>query len=328
MNIIHNIAMRDLPPFDSLLAFESALRLGSMTAAAAELGVTQSAISHRLRRLEGFTGAPLLSRLRPGLAVTPAGAALSEALAGILDQMAGLRERCRSAAAPPRLRVGSGSALIHHWLVRRLPAFAAIQPDLEVALVVLTNKAEARSPDLDLRLLWGPRLEQRNTSTQRMFPAEAVFPVCAPHLLPDGQPLAAPARLANLRLIHKGPEGRPGQAQEWEWKTWFNRVGAPGAPRATVRFEDIGPAISAALEGAGVVLARSLLVQDALSDGRLARVLDPIWDMPSSKAHVVSWPAALIADSRVRDFTRWLVAEAEKSSAAISRLTSGSSAPG
>lgn len=312
--------MRDLPPFDSLLAFEAALRLGSMTAAAAELGVTQSAVSHRLRRLEAFTGAPLLRRLRPGLAVTPAGAALLEALGEILEQLSGLRERCRSAVAPPRLRVGSGSAVIHHWLVRRLPGFAAIRPDLEVALVTLNNRTEARSPDLDLRLLWGPRAEQRDSSTQRLFPEEVVFPVCAPHLLPEGRSLADAAQLSSLPLIHKGPEGRPGQAREWEWRTWFERVGTSGAPRATVRFEDIGPAISAALEGAGVVLARSLLAQDALFDGRLVRVLDPRWDMPSSKAHVVSWPAALIADERVRCFTQWLLSEAAKSAVAVEPL--------
>lgn len=305
--------MRDLPPFESLLAFEAALRLGSMTAAASELGVTQSAVSHRLRRLESFTGAPLLRRLRPGLAVTPAGAALSEALAGILDQMSGLRERCRAASAPPRLRVGSGSAVIHHWLARRLPAFAEIRPDLEVAMVVLTNRSEARSPDLDLRLLWGPKAEQRASSTQRLLPVEAVFPVCAPQLLPGPGPLRDPSQLARLPLIHKGPEGRPGQAQEWEWRTWFDRIGAAGTPRASVRYEDIGPAITAAVEGAGVVIARSLLVRDALADGRLVRALDPRWDLPSSKVHTLSWPAALIGDDRIRAFAAWLLAEARKS---------------
>ncbi|MFY7961288.1 MAG: LysR substrate-binding domain-containing protein [Elsteraceae bacterium] len=111
-------------------------------------------------------------------------------------------------------------------------------------------------------------------------------------------------------------EGRPGQAQEWEWRTWFDRVGAPGAPRASVRYEDIGPAITAAVEGAGVVIARSLLVQDALADGRLVRALDPRWDLPSSKVHTLSWPAALIGDDRVRAFAAWLLAEARRSSPA------------
>jgi LysR family glycine cleavage system transcriptional activator len=59
-------------------------------------------------------------------------------------------------------------------------------------------------------------------------------------------------------------------------------------------------------------MARSLLVHDALKDGRLVRALPPSWDMPSSKAHIVRWPAALTRDERVRRFVKWAVAEAEK----------------
>jgi LysR family glycine cleavage system transcriptional activator len=58
-------------------------------------------------------------------------------------------------------------------------------------------------------------------------------------------------------------------------------------------------------------MARSLLVHDALAEGRLVRVLPPSWDMPSSKAHIVRWPSALIGDQRVRDFVGWVTAEAK-----------------
>ncbi|WP_163333505.1 helix-turn-helix domain-containing protein, partial [Klebsiella aerogenes] len=87
-------------PFDALVAFDTALRLRSMTLAAAELGITQSAISHRLRRLEGFVGAPLLNRSGAGLDATPAGTALAAGLAELLDGLADLRARCRQAIAP------------------------------------------------------------------------------------------------------------------------------------------------------------------------------------------------------------------------------------
>jgi LysR family glycine cleavage system transcriptional activator len=65
----------------------------------------------------------------------------------------------------------------------------------------------------------------------------------------------------------------------------------------------------AAIQGAGVMLARSLIVHDALADGRLARVLPSFWDMPSSKAHIARWPGALRTDQRVQRFTAWLAAE-------------------
>ncbi|WP_341895177.1 LysR substrate-binding domain-containing protein [Ferrovibrio terrae] len=310
MNIIHNTAMRPLPPFDSLVAFDAVLRHGSMTAAASELGITQSAVSHRLRRLETFIGTPLLLRRRAGLSPTPAGTALAEGLGDVFDSMAGLRDRCRATTAPARLRVGISAALAQLWLVRRLPAFARRHPGIDVELVIFTTKAqaEARSGDIDIRVLWKKPDEARNTSTQRLLFREQVFPVCAPSVL--AKPLRDPKAIATLPLLYKAVE--EGQTPEWEWSTWFKRLGIAGKPKTSLRFGDIGTAISAALEGAGVVLARSLLVHDALGDGRLIRPLGPQWQMPAEKAHVVRWPAALSGDLRVRAFAAWLAAEAEK----------------
>lgn len=311
MKIVHGPSMRRLPPFDSLIAFEAVLRHGSMTAAAAEMGVTQSAISHRLRRLEAFMGVPLLRRSRPSLAATPPGQALAAGLHDILGGMAELRERCRAANTGARLRVGVGGALAHHWLVRRLPLFAAAHVGIEVDQVVLATTAQAKSPDLDVRVLWMPAKEARSTSTQQLLFHERVFPVCHPKLLGMGPPGNGTARLASLPLIQKAPGGRGGQPAEWEWVTWFERLGIVSRPTTGLRCDNIDTAISAALEGAGVVLARSLLVHDALAEGRLVRLLEPRFDMPSSKAHVASWPRALTGNQGVRDFVAWLARAAE-----------------
>ena len=151
----------------------------------------------------------------------------------------------------------------------------------------------------------------RSSSTQRLLFQEQVFPVCVPGVLPGGRTLRDPKALAKLPLLHKGTPGR-GQGAEWSWPVWFERLGIAGKPpAAALRFGTIHTAISAALQGAGVVMARSLLVHDALKEGRLVRVLAPSWDMPSSKAHVVRWPAALMGDERVRKFVDWLMREAD-----------------
>jgi len=323
MNIIHIAEMRQTPPFDSLVAFEAVLRHGSMTAAAAELGVTQSAVSHRLRRLEAFIGAPLLRRLRAGLQPTPAGAALSEGFAEILAGMAALRERSRAAlGSTNRLRVGLGAAVAQHWLVRRLPDFAHRHPGIPVELVTFASRAqaEARSGDLDLRLLWVQPDEARSSSTQRLLFREQVFPVCAPALVNGLRlPLRDPAQFAGLPLLHKqaGEPDRRGrgpekQGREWEWATWFRRLGIATKPKPVLQVDEIGTAIAAALEGTGVALARSLLVQDALADGRLVRLLGADQALPSSKVHMVQWPAALSGDLRLQAFVAWLAAAAEE----------------
>lgn len=308
--------MRPLPPFDALVAFDAVLRLGSMTAAAVELGVTQSAVSHRLRRLEAFMGTDLLLRRRAGLAPTPAGTALAEGLGDVFDGMAALRERSRMAAHPARLRVGLGAALAQHWLVRRLPDFSRRHPGIEIELVIFSTRAqaEARGGDLDLRIHWVKPEEARNSSTQTLLFREQVFPVCAPSIIK--KPLRDPAGLAELPLLYKSAES--GQGEEWEWNTWFQRLGIKTRPRPRLRFEEIGLAIAAAMEGGGVALGRSLLVDDALRDGRLVRPLGDGWALPSAKAHLARWPAALSRDLRLHAFVDWLAAETARTVAGMS----------
>jgi DNA-binding transcriptional LysR family regulator len=191
--------MRALPPFDGLIAFDAALRHRSMTLAAGELGLTQSAISHRLKRLEAFVGAPLLNRTAAGLLPTPAGMTLAEGLGRMLDEMAELRARSRATVQPATLKIGLGSALADYWLVRRLPAFASAHPDVAVELFIIESDVQARALDLDVQIRWLPKASARATSTQRLLFDEMVFPVAIPSLLPRERPLRIPACSAPCR---------------------------------------------------------------------------------------------------------------------------------
>lgn len=301
--------MEHLPPLNSLIAFDAVVRLGSMTQAAAELHLTQSAISHRIRRLEDFMATPLLRRSGTKLEPTPAGMALVEGLSGVLSDIAGLRSRCLAAVGPYRLRVGVGAALAEYWLVRRLPNFATRHPATTIELVVVENEAPESLADLDVRILWVPAAELRRTTTQLPLFQENVFPVCAPSLLSANFVQGDASVLSRLPLLHKGPAGRATSA-EWSWSTWLERLSLPARSKESFRFASIGPAIAAALSGVGAVLARSILLHDALEDGRLVRLLPAEFDLPSSKAHVVRWPAALRNDERVKLFTAWLIEEA------------------
>src|SRR5262245_46101662 len=128
--------MRRLPPFAELVAFEAVARHLSFTRAAAELCLTQSAVSHRVRRLEEHLGTQLIRRLNPGLALTDAGAALLPELASVLDRLEALQGRRER-----RLRVAAGSALCTWWLARRLPEFMSQRPGLSIELVPIENDA-------------------------------------------------------------------------------------------------------------------------------------------------------------------------------------------
>ena len=286
-----------------------------MTLAAGELQLTQSAISHRLKKLEAFVGASLLNRTGAGLSPTAAGVSLLDDIGRLLDDMAGLRARSRAAVRPAIIKVGIGAALSHFWLVRRLPRFTASNPGIGLELVVVESEAQARAADVDVLVLWTQKAGARATSTQRLLFGEHVFPVAAAHLVPRGRPLSHPQALLDLPIIHKGPIGRNDGA-EWSWPVWFERLGIATRVPEAMRFSSIGLALAAAIEGAGVVLARSLLVHDALAERKLCRVLPSRCDMPSSKAHFVRWQPALAGDKRVSRFVSWISSEAERTSSA------------
>lgn len=299
--------MRSLPPFPELVAFEAVARHLSFTRAAAELCLTQSAVSHRVRRLEAHFGRRLIHRLNPGLRLTEAGAALLPEIASALDGLARLGK-----GSERRLRVAAGSALCSWWLASRLPQFMARSPGLSVELTPLES-ASTPIPEVDVRILWVHEADYAAGPTQAPLFAERVFPVCSPALLPDGRPSDDASALGNLTLLHKTTLA----SGEWSWNTWLERLGIDARRRrgGELRFADLGPILSAALDGAGVALARSLLVHDALHAGRLTIPVRGFEPMTSMKKHVARWRRARADDPDIKAFVGWMVEEAALSMA-------------
>jgi LysR family transcriptional regulator, glycine cleavage system transcriptional activator len=174
--------MRRLPPFPGLVAFDAVLRHGSVTQAAAELGLTQSAVSHRLRGLEENFGVPLLERLNPGLRPTGAGERLAREIAPLLATLAGLRETVSGERASRPFRIGVSGALLAWWLSPRLPDLAAAFPALTIEVTTWDSRLGAAQGETDLALHWIPREAQGGSRSEVPFPAESVFPVAAPVL--------------------------------------------------------------------------------------------------------------------------------------------------
>ncbi len=294
--------MRRLPSIQELLAFESVARHLSFTKAAAELCITQSAVSHRVHRLEKHFGTQLIHRLNPGLTLTDAGTALLPELIMVLnglEKLGGKRER--------RLRVAAGNALCTWWLARRLPAFMQDRPDLSIDLLPIENDARF-IPQVDVRILWvGEQEEDATGVAQTPLFSEQVFPVCSPRLLPQRCTRDWRA-LQKMTLLHKAADS----AGEWSWRNWFDRMGLDYSERrgGELRFADMGLLLSAAVDGGGVALARSLLAHDALQDRRLIVPIGGFEPAISSKKHVARWPRAQAEDPDIRSFVTWLAREA------------------
>lgn len=300
--------MKPIPPLVALVAFEAVMRRGGVTTAATDLGLTQSAVSHRLRKLEHFIGVPLLERAAGTVVPTRAGAELADLLPDLLDQLAQLRSRCRSRDRDSVVRVGVGAALANGWLLARLPSFAREQPDLRVELITVDGEAAARTLDLDVQIGWVLFSQARTSPTRKLLFRESVFPVCSPRLLPPGIAQADPTVLQGLPLISKVSRSDTAGA-EWSWSTWFDRLALGRVPTAALTVDAIWAALAAAQNGQGVALGRSMLVSDALRDGRLVRVLPVPLDMPSSKVHMVRWVKGACR-GRVERVVAWLAAEA------------------
>lgn len=303
---------RRLPPFGPLVAFDAVARHRSFTRAADELGVTQSAISHQVRRLEDFVGVQLLKRLNPGVELSDDGARLQSELAPLLDGLAGLEPSLRRRSARQRLRVGAGSALAAWWLVRRLRTFHALHPDIAIEFVPAESEAVGEASP-DVRILWTTLAESRATPLQAPLFRERVFPVCAASVLPRGEPLTDPAVLLDLPLIQKGhaPTG------EWSWPCWFRKLGLKHAEPRGLVLGDMGLCLTAAVEGGGVAIGRSLLVADAISDGRLVPALASAPDMLSTKVHIARWNAELVGDRNTQILVSWLAQAAEETSRGV-----------
>jgi LysR family transcriptional regulator, glycine cleavage system transcriptional activator len=308
--------MRRLPPFAELVAFEAVARHQSFTRAASELCITQSAVSHRVRRLEKHFGTTLIQRLNPGVRLTDAGEAL---LADLVQLLNGLEEL--GARRERRLRVAAAGAMCNWWLTRRLPAFMKVRPGLSIELVPIDN-VSTPIPHVDVRILWLDDREKGTRSTQTQLATEQMLPVCAPQLLPDRRLPVAASALPAMPLLHKASQGASHGTGEWSWSVWFDHLGLGRYKRrgGELRFTDPGLLLGAAVDGAGVALGRSLLVHDALADGRLVIPIGGFEPIASTRKHVVRWRRAASDDADVQAFVAWLVAQGEATVTATDQM--------
>ncbi len=128
--------MRRLPPLTALPAFEATARLGSVTAAAEELGRTHSAISKQLKHLGEDLGGDLFRKAGTGLVLSARGEALQAAVAPVLIDLLDVSERLRAGPAREELRIAVGATFATRWLTARLPRFYAAFPEVELTLLM------------------------------------------------------------------------------------------------------------------------------------------------------------------------------------------------
>ena len=264
--------MMHLPPIAALRALAAAARHLSFTKAAAELNVTQSAVSHQIRHIEELWEIKLFDRFPRRLELTEAGEELAEIVDKFLGDITDKLESLKLGEGHTALRVDVIPSLAVKWLVPRLQQFRMQHEEIDVWLSTHHEEAVGDRGDFDLAIMIGDRNAPGYVSWELMH--DYVIPVARPRFLEEHGKPETPEDLCKLPLLlkYKGMMS-PG------WRYWFDYVGVPKdvyqpALRDGTRFPDTHMAVQAAFEGQGVALARSAHVWDDLQTGRLLRVFD------------------------------------------------------
>ncbi|WP_339949215.1 LysR substrate-binding domain-containing protein [uncultured Albimonas sp.] len=263
--------LRSLPVLSRLRPFEAAARHESFTAAAQELGLTQTAVSKQIAALEAELGVALFVRRNRAAFLTEAGRALGGVVGPALAEIAAEAARLRGACEPAGVVLHCQLCEAFYWLMPRLSRFHERHPEVELRVVsALAPLTEAAEP-FDVALQTTGRA---SGAAPLVFAAhDEVFPVAAPSLLAASLPGAAwplsPEALADLPLLsHRVAP------QDWmDWPDWFAAVGRPmptGARR--VAFDSFPLVLQAAAAGQGVALGWARTVAGLIEEGKLVRV--------------------------------------------------------
>lgn len=289
-----------LPSLNGLRAFEASARLLSFTLAAAELNVTQAAISHQIKRLEEQLNVQLFVRQNRALVLTRAAQDYLPAVRAAFEDLRRATERLVRPERQRVLTVSTIASLAAKWLVPRLINFQEAYPDIEVRISTSMREVDLRGEGIDLAIRHGKGDWPGLRADWLMD--EDWFPVCSPALMAGNRPLRRPADLADHTLIHV-------EHYKQAWSLWLAAAGAPAeiAERRGLTFDLIMVALQAAIDGVGVALAGTSFVEVDIAAGRLVAPFDMALPHKEGGFYIVA-PEETADLPAIALFRNWLIA--------------------
>src|SRR5882762_3192624 len=312
-----NERSRDLPSLDLLKGFEAAARRLSFTQAAAELFVTQSAISRQVKTLEGQLGVALFRRHHRELRLTEEGQTLYKTAAQVLrllrEVTGGLGERPAG-----MLTVTTTVSFAALWLVPRLNDFRRLHPGIDMRLAATNQIQDLEREGFDIAIRYCTP-KAAGDGAVRLF-GELVFPVCSKAVL-VGRKLKSPQDLSGQLLLHyDDPERR----DPWlSWDVWFELTQTQGVrPAGSLRFSHYDQLMQAAIAGQGIALGRSRFVNNWL---RLGKLMLPFgrryMSSPADSRAYFIVLARGATRPEVAEFSSWLLQQAQAEDAETAPAT-------
>lgn len=251
------------PPLGALRVFEAVARHANFSRAADELCVTQSAVSHQVRGLEAWFGAPLFARCGNRATLLPHAAELATALGRSFGDIDAACRRTRRAARPTTLTVAVIPSVAICWLIPRLGTFRTLAPGLTVRIVYAIHGQSIDFDAVDLAVVFAEAPPDPPGMAVAPFLPGLSAPVSAPHLGRAG----TAAEMLAVGLLH--------DTDAIGWRDWFDAIGEPNVVVAAGPvFEDFNLLRAAALAGQGVALCALAVIADDLREGRLVQLSD------------------------------------------------------
>lgn len=291
----------------SLRFFEAAARKLSFRKAAAELHVTDGAVSQQIKHLEEALGQKLFLRLPRRIALTEAGerfaATVRKALAEIEDEARAIS--VGDTRTEIRVRVNPSFAL--RWLMPRVGDFYAKHPGSKLFMIGEYGDIDLTERNFDITIEQAVH-PLAGLHSERLFD-EYITPVCTPAYL-QGHPLNTPGGLATCTLLHDA-HAWSGGANDAEWQVWLQEAGVLQIEASQGRFFSLADmAIQAALNDQGVAMGRTALVGDLLKAGAL--VAPFALKVKSPASYWLAFPSAYSKTPAIEIVGNWLRSEVKR----------------
>jgi LysR family transcriptional regulator, glycine cleavage system transcriptional activator len=290
-----------LPPLDALRGFVAVARRMSITLAAQDLCLTQSAVSRQVQALEEHLGTPLLVRKHRAVALTDAGKRLFDLASPWLGRLAEYTASLKEDGRVRPVTITASIGVTSLWLLSRLGTFQAEHPHIDVRVAANNRVLDLVQEGIDVAIRY---CKESNAprGALRLF-GEAVVPVASKAVA--AKAFRSPDALLKQVLL----ELSEGDAPWLHWSDWLSAKGFTHAkPKAYLHFNQYDQVIQAAIAGHGVALGRLALVQPMLEDGRLVA-------QPNARVGVddqAYWLVQATESPReeVKVFSEWIVQEA------------------
>lgn len=292
--------MRNLPPLGALRAFEAAARQESFKLAAAELGVTPTAISHQIRQLEEFLGLALFERQTRKVVLTESGRTLLPGTRGGFDMLAEAVDAVRRRPARQVATLSATVAFTAKLIVPHAGSFRALNPGWDLRLHASDDAVDLQAGEADAAIRYG--LGHYPGLTSLALLTDRFAPICSPHL-----DVRTPDDLLKASLIHFEWGVMASRISVPNWRTWAERAGLTKLDTESgITLNDEASAIDLAIAGHGVALLSLALVSAELASGALVQPFGPVLE---GLGYDLVFPAGSEAKPAVAVLSNWVMTD-------------------